>query len=162
MSEDGLPVSSDHPGTLTAVEAIDRLKARFGVATDVELAEKLSLGRSTVASWRKRDQVPARFVEAAKGGQWGAFSFAYEHWTEIEKRAMQLALLRLMWRHGRIATDYRTFLEEGGVAAASLWKIHAEATRDLAAEVDRRDGADSLTALQLLVYREFDARKDGA
>lgn len=39
-------------------ELIDLLKERLRVTSDQELAERLKVGRSTIANWRRRRRVP--------------------------------------------------------------------------------------------------------
>lgn len=48
-------------GLPTVAEAfIDRLKAQSGVSSDDALSEKIGVGKSTIASWRRRGLIPAR------------------------------------------------------------------------------------------------------
>lgn len=81
-----------------ADEIIEKLKERFDVWTDGELATKLNIGRSTITSWRRRNSVPDRFTSMLTVGGPLAFSngMTYEHWSELDKAAMQLGLLRLV------------------------------------------------------------------
>jgi hypothetical protein len=37
---------------------LERLKTRFGVETDEKLSERLEVGKSTIATWRRRGLVP--------------------------------------------------------------------------------------------------------
>ncbi|MEE4206239.1 MAG: helix-turn-helix domain-containing protein [Erythrobacter sp.] len=146
---------------MSAHEIIERLKARFDVTTDQELARKLDLGRSTIASWRSRDSVPRRYAEAADGAPWARFHFAYNDWTEIEQRAFELAIVHLVRTWGCIATDYRAFLKHGGWAAKMLWFYHSQASSALAEAVDehenrRGDSSPSVANVaHLLAYDLF-------
>lgn len=46
---------------MTKRDGVDALKQAIGVETDLALAAKLGLDRSTVAQWRRRGMVPARY-----------------------------------------------------------------------------------------------------
>jgi transcriptional regulator with XRE-family HTH domain len=45
-----------------AGEDINTLKSALGVSTDVELARKLGIERSTVAQWKRRGSVPSKYA----------------------------------------------------------------------------------------------------
>lgn len=148
---------------------ISKLKERFGVTTDRDLAKRLHLGRTTVANWRNRGQVPQRYVEAAEDGYWGPFRLAEAQWTEEERAAVTLAIMRLMRDHQPLLGDFGTFMHEGGTV---LWlrlqqyqhRALKELTEELAdlEEVDIGDGhklfASENTpwaALVRMIWREF-------
>jgi hypothetical protein len=50
-----------------AAELIDQLKKRLSVETDIELATRLLVSRSTDANWRNRDAVSERYSRIADG-----------------------------------------------------------------------------------------------
>lgn len=144
-----------------AEKVIDRLKARFRVETDSDLAARLLVSRSTVANWRNRDAVPARYGRIADGeANWAAWSRPLGELSDIERAAMQLAALRLVRDFADIATDYSAFLNRGNEAALSFNRYWHDACVDLAAAVDER-GSDepAYTVAQILAYNEVFAKK---
>ena len=53
--------------TKDATEILDRLALALGMTSDVELAEALGVGRSTVGVWKSRGTIPIRhFIDLAK------------------------------------------------------------------------------------------------
>lgn len=145
---------------------ISKLKERFGVATDLELAKRLHLGRSTVANWRNRGQVPKRYVEVAEDGYWGPFRVGETEWTEEERAAANLAIMRLMRDNQRVLADFTTFMHEGGtVLWLRLQQYQHQALKDLVAELSdspERDFGPGFTlaqtpdsALVRMIWREF-------
>jgi len=78
------------------VEAvIERLKHQTGARSDVELAAKLRLGRSTIASWRRRGSVPRRY-QSDDAGDRMFFNAPLNEWTPEEHAAFGLAMLRAL------------------------------------------------------------------
>jgi Bacteriophage CI repressor helix-turn-helix domain len=139
-----------------AARVIDKLKTRFRVETDLELADKLIVGRSTISNWRSRGRIPERYAKIAEGAvNWSSFGNTPLEWSDVERTALQLALLRLIRDFGDIATDYRKFLLEGGRAAAELWRYHVSACRDLSQEMATRDTDNAQACLQIMVHDEF-------
>ncbi len=63
---------------------VARLKQGIHASTDQELAEKPSLGRSTVTSWRRRGSVTERYAELADGEAVTAFGLPWTYWAEDE------------------------------------------------------------------------------
>ena len=47
-------------------DPVEELKAAVGAQTDIELAARLGLERSTIAQWRRRGQVPVRYRDLVK------------------------------------------------------------------------------------------------
>lgn len=144
-----------------AEKVIEKLKARFRVETDSDLAERLLVSRSTVANWRNRNAVPARYSRIADGeANWAAWSRPLGELSDIERAAMQLAALRLVRDFADIATDYRIFLNRGTEAALAFNKYWHQACVDLVAAVDERNSdhpAD--TVAQIIAYNEVFAPK---
>jgi Bacteriophage CI repressor helix-turn-helix domain. len=55
------------PETPSASEVINRLRQLLGAATDLELAEKMGIGRTAPSNWRNRNSIPYELVaEVAK------------------------------------------------------------------------------------------------
>jgi predicted nucleic acid-binding Zn-ribbon protein len=52
------------PKTQNAIKIIERLKVLFKVKTDTELALRLGVAQSTLASWKKRDSIDYALVIA--------------------------------------------------------------------------------------------------
>jgi hypothetical protein len=143
-----------------AGEIIERLKARFRVDSDSDLAAKLMISRSSVANWRNRNSVPDRYQRVAEGEiNWAAYSPGVVDMSAVESAAMRLAMLRLMRDFGDIATDYRSFLTKSGSAAAS-WPLYwSRACKDLQAAMAERDSDDAINVVSLLAYDEVFAAK---
>lgn len=138
-----------------AGEIIERLKARFRVDSDSDLATKLMISRSSVANWRNRNSVPDRYQRIAEGElNWAAFFAGVVDMSEVERAAMKLAMLRLMRDFGDIATDYRSYLEKSGTATAS-WPLYwHEACKDLQSAMAERDSDDAFNIVSILAYNE--------
>ena len=143
-----------------AGEIIERLKVRFRVDSDSDLATKLMISRSSIANWRNRNSVPDRYQRIAEGEiNWAAFSTGVVDMSSVERAAMRLAMLRLMRDFRDIATDYRSFLTKSGEAAAS-WPLYwARACKDLQVAMAERDSDDALNVVSLLAYDEVFATK---
>lgn len=167
VSLSGIVVHNEHymftMGQSTVNEAgeiIERLKARFRVDSDSDLAAKLLISRSSVANWRNRNSVPARYRRLDEGeGNLFAFGQPYFEMTEVERAAMRLSVLRLMRDFGDVATDYQAFLTKSGEAAASWQPYWAKACRDLYAEMEKRQTEDAQHCVMLLAYNEVFAGK---
>lgn len=143
-----------------AENVITKLKARFQVETDSDLASRLFVSRSTVANWRNRDSVPSRYVRIAEGEtNWSAFSRPPFEKSNIEVAAMRLAVLRLVRDFGDIATDYRAFLSRSGEAGASFNLYWATACKDLAKAMSDRDSDDAFNVAAILAYNEVFAKE---
>ncbi len=139
-----------------AASVIDKLKARFRVESDTDLAARLLISRSTVANWRNRDSVPDRYRRVAEGeANWAPWAKPYGEMNDIERAALRIAITRLMRDFGHIATDYRGFMEDSMKAAAS-WQLYwSTACKDLFAEMERRETDDAHHTASLLVFNEL-------
>lgn len=134
---------------------IDRLMQRFRVATDQSLADRLSLGRSTVTSWRRRGSVPARYARLADEVPTLLPDFLNPEWSEEEKAAMRLALTRLIKGFGARFTDYPNYVSNSGFLPAQMATGVEKALLDINARMER-DGLDNpARCADLIVYEEF-------
>lgn len=78
-------------------ETIGRLKDRYHVTSDSELARTLGVNKSTISSWKARNKIPARILEIIESDmvavqsppiQWGpfqqyAFGLALQRYTRV-------------------------------------------------------------------------------
>lgn len=141
---------------------IDKLKARYLAETDQDLARQMGLGRSTVATWRTRGKVPAKYEQIANGEKSRKFygETPWEFWNEIERAGIELAFLRMKRDLEPITSDYLTFLRKGSEIPTALAEYHSQACADLADKMaDEQkligDGATARACLQMLAYEEF-------
>lgn len=136
----------------TVEETIAALRSHFGVASDVELANKLRVNKSTVSSWRARGSVPQRFRDILSGQPHQFMHSPPLKWGEDEQAAFSLALFRFS-RLVAATTElekYRDVLTMfGGRAFPAFWLMMDAAQRDLA----ERSGEHKLsTLLALLIH----------
>lgn len=136
-----------------AGEIIERLKLRFGVDSDSDLALRLLISRSSIENWRNRNSVPARYQKLDQG-EGSLFMFGGGEMTAIESAAMRLVFLRLARDFGDVATDYRTFLEKSGKAGASIQLYFIRAVKDLVNEMEVRETDDAYGCVSLMAYDE--------
>jgi hypothetical protein len=120
--------------------AINALKNRFGVATDLDLARALKVAQSTVAGWRKRGSVPDRYLTAGPGNVSYSFTTAPMLWNDEEQHALPLALVIL----GGSATRTSRSLQRDGPQplpgeAATRPRNHRKARRAPALRPGQRD-----------------------
>ncbi|HBG98431.1 MAG TPA: hypothetical protein DDY29_06790 [Rhodobacteraceae bacterium] len=111
--------------------AINALKKRFGVATDLDLARALKVAQSTVAGWRKRGSVPDRYLSAGPGNVGYTFTTAPMLWNDEEHHALAVALARLFRDHGHKYASFEEFAIGGLSVSSSLWSYLVEAQREL-------------------------------
>lgn len=137
---------------------IEALKMRLGASTDVELARKLAVDKSTVSSWRSRGSLPKRYMGIVTGEEEAqAVSTPPLHWGTHEEYAFKLALFRLAKVLGGDATsgDYgrawRAFRHTGG-----FWKLMLTSQRDLAQALDNEVSAIE-TALAVIMHHDIEA-----
>ncbi|THD81542.1 hypothetical protein E7811_16690 [Aliigemmobacter aestuarii] len=136
---------------------IDKLKARYLVDTDQELARALKLGRSTVATWRNRGSVPAKYVEIANSADTRKFygETPWDQWAPLEKAAMQLALMRLMRDKRPMLDDYTAFVRLGQELGTALAEEHGRAAHEIASVMADNEIEQPTRALDLIVAKEF-------
>jgi Bacteriophage CI repressor helix-turn-helix domain len=152
-----------HNGTVNmddAAEVIEKLKTRFRVETDSDLAARLLISRSSIANWRNRESVPTRYRRIADGEvNWAAYATPYPEMSDVERAAMRIAIMRLIRDFSGVGSDYRCFLEHSMKAAAS-WQLYwAQACRDLYQEMELRDADNAHHTADLLAYRELSTPK---
>lgn len=99
-------------------DVIDALKRHLGTNSDQDLARRLSLGRSTISSWKARGAVPSRYRRILEGDE-PTFALEPKEMTEEEGLALSLAIMRLMKSHGDVVNDQRRFIAHG----SSLWNL---------------------------------------
>ena len=134
---------------------IEVLKKRFRVATDQGLADRLSLGRSTVTSWRRRNTVPERYVKLASEQPTLLPDFLDLQFDATEREALALALVRLVLNFGPQMQDYPSFLKHGPFLPAKLAIGVEKALLDLSARLTECEVDDPFQALNLVVFEEF-------
>jgi hypothetical protein len=159
QSERSRPNMSRHGNR--AEIAIEALKHRFKVQTDAELARALKVGHSTLVSWRKRGNVPDRYLAAGPGDVGDTFTTPPMMWNDLENAAIPLALARLYRDHGHRLTDYRDFLQGGGEMVFLLWQYIALTVRDIRERSNRAFAnenareADPHIAASIIAYDEI-------
>lgn len=131
------------------------LKQRFRAATDQGLADRLSLGRSTITSWRRRGTVPDRYVRMAEIGTSMDFKAPYSNWSDVEKAAMTLALMRLVKGYGAKFVTYPSFLSHGGFLGPQLMSAMEKALIDLSSQMTDRGMDNPHQCVNLIVFEEF-------
>ena len=80
-------------------DIIAHLRTAVGAASDAELARQLKVDQSTISSWRARGRVPQRYVKDLLSP---ANERTADHpaiWTEMENRALGIALARFTLLH---------------------------------------------------------------
>lgn len=136
---------------------VAKLKARYLVETDQDLAKALKLGRSTVATWRNRGSVPKKYEALANGKQVRSFygETPWEFWNELERAGMELAFLRLMRDFGDVSREYSAYLKRGSSIPVSIPEYHGAACHDIAVEMADHNETNVRACLQRIVYNEF-------
>ena len=143
--------------TNTAENTISALKLRFHAATDQELADRLSVGRSTVTSWKTRGKVPKRYQALAEDYSAEGGPLGWSLLSDLEKAGMQLAVLRIARNYREALADLGTFLVQGSSIPYELARTHSKACGDIRKIIDEEDAADITTALTVALVREFAA-----
>lgn len=136
-------------------EVLESLKRRFHASTDQALAGRLSLGRSTVTSWRRRGSIPDRYTRLAKEVLSFPPDFLDSSWTATERAALSLALLRLIKGFGAQLTDYPSVLSKQGFLPAQLAVGVERALLDLSARMTESGIDDPTQCLSLMAYEEY-------
>lgn len=139
----------------TVDDIIAALKAQFRVGTDQGLADRLKLGRSTVTSWRRRGVVPERYARFASSLPTLLPDLVDPGFDEVERKAIVLALMRLIRGYGQQIVDYRAYLSKGGFLPAQLAVGVEQALLDLAAKMAEENLDDAQQALNLIVLEEL-------
>lgn len=144
----------------SASETIEKLKTRFRIETDSDLAAKLSVSRSTVANWRNRNSVPTRYQRVADGEvNWAAWSRIPSELSDVESAALQLAAMRFVRAFAAIGKDYRAFLTNGADASLAFFDYWESACRDVQASIDKEGQESAWHAMTLIAYDEMHSEK---
>lgn len=137
---------------------IRALKQRLSAETDLDLAEALSVGRSTIANWRRRERVPSRYarlVDVDAQTRLNA-AFNYEMLSSEERAALCLAVMRM--HMGGFLTQlesYPEFLRRGGFIPSQIAKNMEAGLRDLLSEMESKGYDDPQQCLNAMVFAEF-------
>lgn len=112
---------------------IEQLKAKFNVDTDVELARKLRIEKSTVSSWKSRGRVPNRFLRILSGEDHQFIAAPPIGWGEEEQAAFSLALFRFSRAFADIIAkgEYRSLVQLFTPASSHFWWLMSQAQQDL-------------------------------
>lgn len=146
---------------MDAKETVTALKEKLGAETDADLARKLRVDKSTVASWKSRGNVPQRYASILDGASHQQILTPILQWSDIELHAFKLALFRFCHAaKTKIDTaDYR-----GNVSlfqhASPFFKIMNEAQRDLISVMDERE-YNLQTAFAIIIYEDNEEISDG-
>lgn len=136
---------------------IEALKERMKVDTDQALAEALSIGRSTIANWRRRGRVPQRYMrlvdEDAQKRLSAAFNF--DLLSEEERAALCLAIMRMQQEFLSELQSYPEFLRLGAFIPKQIRAHMDMALCDLLAEMEREGYQDARQCLNAMVFSEF-------
>ncbi|MBV2360985.1 helix-turn-helix domain containing protein [Thalassococcus sp. CAU 1522] len=132
------------------------LKRRFRVETDQGLADRLKLGRSTVASWRRRGSVPERYARFADRTEFDLFGLGVGDWDAQERAASVLAMMRMHNGYLKEISNYPDFLRRGGGIIFNSYTLHLEnAFLDLQSAMETQGIDDPWKCLNLMVYQEY-------
>ncbi|WP_164881741.1 helix-turn-helix domain-containing protein [Paenirhodobacter populi] len=112
---------------------IKQLKAKFNVDTDVDLARKLRIEKSTISSWKSRGRVPSRFLRILSGENHEFIAAPPVGWGEEEEAAFSLALFRFSRAFSDVISrgEYRSLVQLFTPAAAHFWWLMSQAQEDL-------------------------------
>jgi hypothetical protein len=138
-----------------AEKDIARLKDFLGVSSEAELARALMIGQSTISSWKARGRVPDRMLRILRGDNTLALGSAPVTWSDAEKAALGLALVRFCRLHGAAVAsgDFRAMLDIAS-RPDDLWSLFRAAQRDLVEEADQQNVPGHLTALSVILHDE--------
>lgn len=143
--------------TVPDTDILAALKQRLRVRTDEGLAKVLGVARSTVTSWRRRGSIPDRYARLVdpdgRKATDEAFNFAI--WSDAEKAALSLALMRMHKGYFTEVIGYSDFLARGGFFPVQLTVHMDKALRSILAEMEERRIEDAFQCLNMLVYEEF-------
>ncbi len=73
---------------------IDELRAVYGASNNSDLARKMDIGKSTIASWRRRGRVPKRHTKILESGELPIFPPGAIRQHSLYAGALLLALVR--------------------------------------------------------------------
>ncbi len=138
---------------------IAKLKDRYRVTSDQELAESMGLGRSTVAGWRTRQRVPKRYAQLAEDAFAPSYVLPFPAWSPVETQVIRLALFRMIRDYQDTITDYEAYLTKGQFVVEQLLEYTHQALLDVDKEMRSRAEAEVDQCVQILIFREFFAPK---
>lgn len=135
-------------------QSIDRLKAALLATTDADLARKLRVDRSTIASWKARGKVPDRFSMIEHFGQNHASGIAPAIWDLRDKLCFSIALFRFCRTHSEtiMSDDFRKIHDF--FFFSDFWNLVAQAEDDMRTMQENR-GYSEQTAFSMLVYEDL-------
>ncbi len=138
------------------LEIIDKLKVKLGAETDVELARKLRIEKSTISSWKARGRVPGRFVRILAGDGHTAFDSPPIGWGEEEKAAFSLALFRFSRAYADIVAkgEYRELMPLFQAGSGHFWWLMSRAQKALI-ERQERNALDINTAKAMVIFDDL-------
>ena len=140
-------------------DIIAKLKKRYRVDTDQDLAESMGLGKSTVAGWRNRRSVPKRYALLARDAFAPSYVLPFPSWSPVESQVIRLALFRMIRDYQDTVTDYEAYLTKGRFVVEQLLEYTHEALLDVDAEMRVRASIEVDQCVQILIFREFFAPK---
>jgi len=131
--------------------------SHLGAETDVDLARKLAIDKSTVSSWRSRDNLPDRYLRILHGEDKQTVATPPLKWGQYEDYAFRLALFRYAKARGEAAqsadfkTVWTTFTHIGG-----FWKLMHESQKDLAQCLEEQTSVMD-TAFAIVLHEDLEA-----
>lgn len=139
----------------TVARQISDLMLRFKAETDEELAKCLGIGRSTIASWRRRGNIPDRYLSRQPGQDKSVVSTAPIYWSDEERAGFRLALLRASRDGFQDFKNYKQFVKGSAMAVANFLMVFNEAKNDVIRMMDKHKDMSASDAVSLLAYEEF-------
>lgn len=130
---------------------IERLRLKFRAKSDVELAGKLNVDKSTISSWRSRNRVPEKYLELLKLDLRNFFISPPSKWGELEKAALGLALFRVSLATKEVieAADYHETMKTFHLSG-TFWLIFSKALKDILRR--QEDGGYPLESAQAMKF----------
>lgn len=140
-----------------AEDVIAALQARLHAGTDQALAEALSVGRSTIANWRRRGRVPQRYMALVEEDAQRrlAAAFTFDLLSSEERAALTLAIMRMQRGYLAEISSYPEFLRRGGFIPVQITEHVSQALLDLLAEMENKNYDDPYQCLNEMVFNEL-------
>lgn len=137
------------------------MKEKLEAETDADLAQKLRVDKSTVASWKTRGNVPEWYASILGGASKQQISTPFLKWSNIEQHAFKLALFRFF--HAANAkidpADYRSNVSLFQYVGP-FFKIMDQALKDIVSVMDERE-YNLQTAFTIIIYEDIEEISDG-
>lgn len=136
-------------------QTIDRLKAVLRVTSDAELARKLRVDRSTIASWKARGKVPDRFASVEEVGKRTSVSHAPDRWDMRDVLCFHLAIFRFTraFSDQIMSDDFRT-VHDFLTSQPGFWQVMSAAETDLM-DMQEERGYEFGTAFAMLIHEDL-------